>query len=215
MSRDVASAVCVGVNQTAIGHPFDTAKVLQQAGRRWYGFAPAHYYRGVAYPLASSVVFNATVFPTYEAARRRWGSVPFAGLVAGACVAPLSTLTEGAKIARQTGLPVTLAVATRGAPTMLLRETVFLPTYFTTYAYLHEACGIPPFVAGGASGLAAWTVCYPVDVARTRQVVSNVGFATALRQGSLWVGFGACAVRAVVVNATNFAVYEHVRARWG
>jgi hypothetical protein len=94
----------------------------------------------------------------------------------------------------------------------------FLPTtyvtYFATCAYLHEAGGIHPFVAGGVSGLAAWTACYPIDVARTRQVVSNAGFATALRQGGLWVGFGACAVRAVVGNATNFDVYEHVRARW-
>ena len=212
---DLLSAACVGLNQALVGHPLDTVKTLLQTNKRWAGFPLARYYRGVAYPLAAGVGFNAAAFSVYEDARRRWGSAALAGCLSGLAVVPVVTVSEGAKIARQTGLAVTPGVVVRGAPATLLRETTAMTAYFGTYAHLREEHGVGPCVAGAACGLAGWTVSYPSDVVRSRQVALGVGFREAWAMGRLWRGFGACAARAVVVNGTNLGVYEGVRGWLG
>lgn len=200
-----------GLNQALVGHPLDTIKTLLQTNKRWAGYPLTRYYRGVAYPLVVGVGFNATAFSIYENARRRWGSAAFAGCLSGLALVPFVTVSEGAKIARQTGLAVTPGVVVRGTPATLLRETTAMTTYFGTYAHLREERGVGPCTAGAACGLASWSVSYPFDVVRSRQVVLGVNFREAWAMGRLWRGFGACAARAVVVNATNFGVYEAVR----
>lgn len=220
---DLISAICVGLNQALVGHPFDTVKVLLQTHSTkrpplvWYRLPWRTYYRGVRYPLMTGIGFNGTVFPVYEAVRRQWGSPFWAGFVAGVMVTPFVAVSEGAKIIRQTSTTrqLTRKVVCRGMPSTFLRETSAMSTYFATYSYLHETHHIHPFWAGGLCGLAGWTVSYPVDVIRSRQIVSEtpLGFMEAMHRGRLWVGFPACAVRAMVVNATNFAVYEAVRDR--
>ena len=42
-----------GLMQNLIGHPFDTAKVLQQNGKSPFLKNPVHYYRGIQYPITS------------------------------------------------------------------------------------------------------------------------------------------------------------------
>ena len=65
MYMDVVASFCVGWSETLVGYPFVTAKVLVQNGESWR--QPfLHYYRGVKYPLMSSVGFNMIVFPVHE-----------------------------------------------------------------------------------------------------------------------------------------------------
>lgn len=241
---DVTSAMCVGVNQAVVGHPLDTVKVLMQTRHtvptavlppvtispnippstnpspiQWHKLPWRHYYRGVVFPLITGVGFNGTVFPVYEAVRREYDSPVLAGFVSGVMVTPIVAVSEGAKIIRQTSTTrkLTTEVVRRGMLATFLRETISMSTYFGTYAYLREKWDIHPFWAGGLCGLAGWTVSYPVDVIRSRQVVSEtrLGFREAMVMGRLWVGFPACAVRAIIVNSTNFAVYEGVREWMG
>ena len=63
---DFISGLCAGCAQVAVGHPFDTAKVLIQNNQKWFGLSLGEYYRGWKFPLISATIFNCTVFPVYE-----------------------------------------------------------------------------------------------------------------------------------------------------
>ncbi len=61
------------------------------------------------------------------------------------------------------------------------------------------------------AGLCNWTVTYPIDVIKSRQMASNISISQAFRMGNLWKGFSICAARAVIVNAIDFWIYETVK----
>jgi hypothetical protein len=212
---DYIAGICVGFNQTLIGHPFDTIKTLQQTNKQWYGRPLTFYYRGVSYPLMAGVGFNALAFGVYEDAHRRWKNAWFAGGISGLSVVPLVAVSDGAKIARQTGLKLTSQVVVRGIPATLLRETTAMTAYFGFYVHLKDVRDYSPYYAGALCGLIACTISYPFDIIRSRQVALGVRFVQALNMGNIWRGYHMCAIRAVLVNATNFSVYESVKASFG
>ena len=209
---DCIAGICVGLNQALIGHPFDTIKTLLQTNKQWYGRPISFYYRGAMYPLISGVGFNALAFGVYADTYRQWQNAWFAGGVSGLSVVPFVAVSEGAKIARQTGLKLTPQVVIRGIPATVLRETTAMTAYFGIYVHLKDVCGYSPYYAGALCGLAAWTISYPFDVIRSRQVALDMSVVQALNMGNMWRGYHMCAIRAVLVNATSFSVYESVKA---
>ena len=64
MLKDIIPPLAVGLTEVSIGHPFDTAKVLIQNKKSWWGLPINNYYRGWKFPLCCSCMFNCTVFPT-------------------------------------------------------------------------------------------------------------------------------------------------------
>ena len=52
---DIFAASCVGISQVLSGHPFDTAKVLIQNNKKWFGLHVKDYYRGWRFPLLAAV----------------------------------------------------------------------------------------------------------------------------------------------------------------
>ena len=81
-------AFCVGITQVAVGHPFDTTKVLIQNNKKWFGLSLSSYYRGWRYPLISSTFFNCTVFPIYEYTIKYTNNSFISGLISGIFVTP-------------------------------------------------------------------------------------------------------------------------------
>lgn len=207
---DVVASFCVGWSETLVGYPFVTAKVLVQNGESWR--QPfLHYYRGVKYPLMSSVGFNMIVFPVHERLFRDWGHV-CAGAVAGLVVSGPVFFVDTFTIRRQTNQSVSLGMfrGSRGLGMTFCREIVAMSAYFSTYHRVRE--GSDSLVAGGCAGLANWTLTYPLDTVRSRQVAQRCGVLQALRQSGLWRGYVFAASRSVLVNAVSFSVYERVRA---
>jgi hypothetical protein len=84
-------------------------------------------------------------------------------------------------------------------------------SYFGSYDYLRGQ-NLSPFTAGAAAGLLNWTLTYPIDVVRSRQIAQGVSMRDAIGLGHLWKGYTACAVRAVLVNGVSFWVYEKVKS---
>ena len=85
---DIISAFAVGISETLIGHPFNTAKVLIQNKKPWLGLPLKHYYRGVKYPLMSGTFFNMLVFPIKERSYQYTNSYFLSGILAGIIVTP-------------------------------------------------------------------------------------------------------------------------------
>ena len=209
---DFFAGACVGTSQALIGHPFDTVKVLIQNKRRWFGLPLKNYYRGWRFPLASGTIFNCTVFPIYERTLPYTHSSILSGSIAGMIVAPAVFFFEIGKIRRQTKQPLSLRtyLPSMGFRSTLTRETLAMSTYFGVYDYCRRE-GYPALVSGGLAGLANWTSTYPIDVVKCRQIAQNITVREALRQKNLWKGYPVCALRAIVVNAVNFWVYETVK----
>ena len=201
-------AFCAGVVQTLVGHPFDTAKVLIQNNQSWRGRPVRHFYRGAATPLASSILFNSIVFPTYHWMNQRcnrWVSGAFAGLV----VTPAVFLVENVKIILQMNQKVTAKriITTNALPVTTCREISAMAIYFGTYDTMREH-GISTLVAGGLSGVANWGITYPLDVIRSRQVAQSITFQAALSQRYLYRGLSVTLLRAGIVNACIFYTFE-------
>ena len=82
-----------------------------------------------------------------------------------------------------------------------------MTTYIGTYEYCKNQ-NLHPLLGGAFAGLSNWTLSYPIDVVKSRQMAQNISIKKAIKFGNLWKGFHICAIRAVIVNATNFYVYE-------
>lgn len=199
---------CVGLSETLVGYPFVTAKVLIQNRQSFWGLRWRRYYQGVKYPLVSSVGFNTLVFPLHDALHDRGYSHVLSGGLAGLAVTPQTWFIDTFTIRRQTDQRVGLGMfrGARGFGMTSARETTALGVYFGTYHKVRESCN--SVVSGGAAGLANWTLTYPLDTLRTRQIAQRCGVREALAQGRLWRGYGVAAARAIVVNAASFTVYE-------
>lgn len=103
---DIISAFGVGISETIIGHPFNTAKVLVQNNKKWYGLPLKQYYRGVRYPLMSGTFFNMMVFPIKERTYQYTNSYFLSGILAGIIVTPQIYFIDTFTIKRQTNQPV-------------------------------------------------------------------------------------------------------------
>ena len=209
---DFVAASCVGLAQIGVGHPFDTSLTLIQNSRKWWGLPIKNYYRGWRFPMTSSIAFNATVFPVVERTQRYTGSVFLSGLLAGVCVAPFMYCFEYGKIKQQTGQRVTIngLLNNSGRIAMLSREMVAMSSYFGMYNYMREK-NYHVLLSGGMAGLANWTLTYPIEVVKNRQLAQNISIRQALSQRNIWKGYPICATRAVLVNAANFWTYETVK----
>mmetsp|Transcript_4747 Transcript_4747/g.7030 ORF Transcript_4747/g.7030 Transcript_4747/m.7030 type:complete len:301 (-) Transcript_4747:871-1773(-) len=108
-----------------------------------------------------------------------------------------------------------------GWTSTLSRELLFNTAYFLTYEVTKKKLReIFPerdittcLMSGGAAGVAAWALAYPVDVVKSR-VQSN--FQSTIRQEvsrggfKYYRGFSLTLIRAFPVNAVTFFAYEYV-----
>lgn len=200
---DLTVGLTIGLLQSGIGHPFDTAKTLLQNGQRLRGLAPHEFYRGVTYPTCASLAFNAIVFPVFDEMFRKTQNSFAAGAVAGLAVGPVDFAFDVGKIRRQT--LATIPLHARGFFAGYARNVAATSLYFGVYSHTTEHTG--PLLAGALAGLANWTATYPLDVISTRQVAQGLRFRDAC-YGNLWSGYYPCALRAVLVNSATFYCYE-------
>ena len=205
--HDFFNGGVIGLVQAGIGHPFDTVKTLLQNGQSFRKLKPMEFYRGVAYPTAASLVFNATTFPMFEHLQTKTNNNAYlSGAIAGIAIAPIDYAFDIGKIRRQTLTRVPLHL--NGATLRCLRTIIAQSVYFGVYFDLTQALG--PLVAGAAAGLANWTITYPLDIVSTRQIAGNLLIREALH-GGLWRGYLPCAMRAILVNSATFYVYEKLK----
>ena len=210
--KDIMAGASVGLSQVGVGHPFDTAKVLIQNKRPWIGLPISSYYKGWKFPLVSAMVFNCTVFPIYERTIEYTNNSFVSGFISGTIVTPLVYLFDIGKIKLQTSQKLRLNHfwTTQGKLATFNRETIAMSVYFGTYFNLKNK-NYNPLLAGALAGLSNWTITYPLDVIKNRQIAQNISMMDAIKQKNLWKGFSLCATRACIVNAVNFWVYETVK----
>ena len=210
---ELVAGAAAGISQVIFGHPFDTVKVLLQNGSSWKSLSMAEYYRGFKYPLCSSVIFNMVTFTIYHKTIEMTKSSIISGALSGVVISPILFCFDVGKIKRQTNqkFKFTDIVKTRGLYMTFLRETFAMSIYFGSYNFFKKKTN--SIIAGGLAGLCNWTLTYPFDIIRSRQIAQNISIANAIAQKKLWKGYSACIIRAVIVNATCFYTYEKTYAK--
>ena len=208
---EIAAGLSVGVSETLVGYPFLTLKTMVQNKVPLRGLTLPRLYQGARYPFVSSIGFNALVFPlTHRLHHRHHLPYAYCGALAGLAVTPQCWFLDTFTIRRQTNQRVHRHMfrKSKGFGMTAVRESTALAAYFGTYHSVREYCSVP--VAGGVAGLVNWGLTFPVDTLRTRQIAQKCDLRTALAQGQLWRGVHFALIRAVVVNAASFSVFETV-----
>jgi len=206
---DFAAGAAAGWSETIIGFPFLTVKCLQQNNQKWFPLPFKRYYRGVKYPFFSSIGFNMIIFPLKDRTYQHTNSYVLSGIFTGAVIAPIVYGIDMFTIRKQTGQPLEglkMFKGIKGLGATFGKETIATAAYFSTYHALRDDYG--SFIAGGMAGLANWTLSFPLDTIKTRQLSKQITFEKAFSEGRLWTGFRITAIRSVIVNSLSFTVYE-------
>lgn len=206
---DFLAGALSGIAQTIFGHPFDTIKVNIQNNESLRNFKPRDYFRGILFPMGSAFLINSIGFGVHSIMYEQLNNHITAGGMAGIVASPLVHISCIGKVKEQVGLKPRLKDFLRinGYMSTLIREVMGFSAYFYVYNTLRER-DYSIVTCGALSGLANWTISYPIDVIRSRQYAYNINFKTALKQRGLYKGYIACAIRAMIVNSTGFWVYE-------
>ena len=209
--NDIIAGGISGIAQTTVGYPLDTIKVLAQNNMTLKNLNIRQLYRGVVYPMQSSVLSNSIVFSLNNRLKEKGYPSFINGFVSGLCVSPLVYLYDKAKISRQVGNNINMEMYTnmRGFSMTLVRDSIAYGIYFMSYDKCREHhISIP--ISGAIAGITNWTVTYPFDVIRNRQLALKINIFDAFKLGKLYRGLEYCLLRAVIVNSIAFSVYENV-----
>ena len=213
---DIISGLGVAMSEVLIGHPFNTAKVLLQNKKKWWGLNWKSYYRGVRYPLVSSSFFNMTVFPIKERSYKYTNSYFLSGALSGMIVTPGMFFIDTFTIKRQTNQQVSISMfkKAKGLESTLLREIFAMSLYFGTYHWMRDDLNYNSLISGGTAGLINWTLTYPLDVVRSRQIAQNISIKDAIKMGNFTGGYFIAASRSIIVNAISFTVFENLKKKF-
>ena len=208
MGQELIAGAAVGLFQNLIGHPFDTAKVLLQMGKNPFKLGPRQLYRGMVYPITMDIISHGTLFPINAWYAKHFSDKYICGALTGLTITPLCYVFDVLKLRRQVEMCHQNTLHGLGMATV--RKTAFFGIWLGGYAQLVDQHKIPPFYAGGMIGVTAWTLTYPFDIIKTRQIVSKCDILSSIKQGSLWQGYGMCMARACLVNSVGFYVYDKI-----
>lgn len=92
----------------------------------------------------------------------------------------------------------------------MMRESIGFGTYFCMYDLLKNKYEYSTFISGGLAGVSNWTITYPIDVIKNRQLSKNISMIEALKMKNMFSGYKYCLLRAFIVNSLIFSVYEKV-----
>lgn len=207
MNNEFIAGSVSGLAQNIVGHPFDTAKVYIQNNICLLDLKPYHYYRGFLYPTLFNIISTGTVFSINNYIVQKTNNNYFGGFIAGLSISPGCYLFDLLKIKKQ--IPSSFCKKMPGLYATFIRESLAFGMWFGSYFDLTKSYKFSPFIAGGLSGVLAWTISYPIDVIKNRQMAQNKSFLEALNEQKLWRGYSLCMARAAVVNSIGFASYEY------
>ena len=196
----------IGISQTIIGYPLETLKTRSQLG---LPFNYRNLYSGVKYQFIIASLSSSICYLTFDTTYNKTHNMMLSGLASGIISGLIINPLEIYKVRSQ-------ALATPSSPFpmtafkyTMMRECLAITTYFSTYMKLKELQPDYTLLNGGLAGCASWCIGYPVDTVKThRQTSSSASLRELWASGLLFRGFGICMVRAFVVNAINFYIYE-------
>ena len=243
-----ACGVLFGATTVVVGHPFDTIKTRMQAQAKYSHMTARSaaidilktqgvrgFYSGFIPPFIGSSIFRSVQFAAYGftvALFRDENSifrqtkffgvetrVLLGGIVSGASRALIESPLDFLKTQRQVGSSLrttSLSVLYRGFTATLARNIFLMTTFFSLVDFLS---GSDPFITGGIATTAAWTLVWPLDVAKSRMQASlhdPKPLVYTIREiavnGLMFRGYFAGITRSFLANGASLKVYNYAQS---
>lgn len=213
---DSSIGLIIGLSQTIIGYPFDTLKIQAQRG---LPFKYNNLYAGAKYQLAIASINSAACYLAFDKVYNHTNNSILAGAVAGITsgiiINPLEIYKVRFQIAHNPIFKVSVPINnyknnSLGLKFTISREIIAFTVYFSTYMKLKEYSPNNVMINGGLAGCASWCFSYPFDTIKTHHQTANPSatFRELWKSRMLFKGFRICMIRAFIVNAINFYIYE-------
>jgi len=214
-----------GIIQVIIGYPLDTVKILNQNNKK-VTFKNSFNYKGIKYPLQLAVITNGLVFGLSNKLKNnrlydeeynitKYTNLFSNGYISGIISSPFIYLYDIKKTNAQTDnnnkiKDYIFKSKCNGYFMTMMRESIGFGTYFLMYDIMKNKYENNTFMSGGIAGMANWTITYPIDVIKNRQLSNNISMNSAIKMGNLFTGYKYCLLRAFIVNSAIFSVYEKI-----
>ena len=224
-----------GMGQIFVGHPLDTLKTRLQNKKpciypiksilhtqkpipSLYGLK--HLYKGIRYPLFSSILQNGIVFGSNTYFQNISNNHWYTGFISGCLVSFVVSPSDYCKIQEQTSNSFltwknvkpslhTISKFYRGFHLTLLRESISFSIYFGSANHLQVYYNQGCFISGGIAGILCWLLTYPIDTIKTRYQSGLVSSSwEAIQLSNLWKGVGYCVIRGGLVNSVGWWLYD-------
>lgn len=203
-----------GMCQNIIGFPLDTIKVLKQNNMNCIHKNPLHYYNGFSYSVTNQILNNSVSFSSLHYLNFYVKNYYLSGFFTGMIVSPIVFTFDVGKIKNQVSnkkfyvLKYQDILQSKGKLTTLCRESIALSIYFGTYYQCKDKYKFSIITSGGLAGVLNWSITYPLDIIKTRQMTYQISFKEAFLQKNLLKGLDVCLLRAFLVNSIGFYSYE-------
>lgn len=208
-----------GISQVLVGYPLDTMKILNQ-NKIKVTLKNSLNFKGIKYPLQLSIVTNSIVFGLSNKLReinkdKKENNMFFNGYISGLISSPFVYLYDIKKTNTQTNnnnkiKDFLLKSKFNGLFMTIMRESIGYGTYFYIYDIMKNKYDNNTFISGGVAGMSNWTITYPIDVIKNRQLSKNISIIKAYKMGNMLSGYKYCLLRAFIVNSVIFTVYEKI-----
>lgn len=206
-----------GISQVLVGYPLDTMKILNQ-NKIKVTLKNSLNFKGIKYPLQLSIVTNSIVFglsDKFKNMSKENNNMFFNGYISGLISSPFVYLYDIKKTNAQTDnnnkiKDYIFKSKFNGLFMTIMRESLGYGTYFYIYDVMKNKYDNSTFISGGVAGMSNWTITYPIDVIKNRQLSNNISIINAYKMGNMLTGYKYCLLRGFIVNSVIFSVYEKI-----
>jgi len=210
MNPYVAGGVS-GICGAVVGHPFDTVKSNHQVNRH-VDRSMRTLFKGSISATLIAVLTNSLTFGCTESIEKITNNYFVSGFITGGLNSLLINPLEYRKIQYQIWGKSGGREIFRGLQACFVRESIAWSVYFGVYHYLRDR-DQHPAVAGAIVGPLSWFITYPIDVLKTKiqSTTCNSTYVQIIKttqRKEFYAGLSYCLMRAFVVNAITFPLYE-------
>lgn len=190
----------IGLSNIIIGYPLDTIKVNFQKNNK---MPKINYklYKGVKYPLYSSLILNTFVFGNYYNINNITENKFVSGFLLGGLGSIFINPFEIKKIKKQANYKNINHNYFSGLKYTFLRESFGYGIYFFVYNEMKIYSN--PFFSGGFSGICSWLITYPIDTIRTKKLLNQ-----SIKLKTLYNGITFCLIRSFILDGLTFTIFD-------
>lgn len=202
-----------GIAQVIVGYPLDTIKILHQNNMR-VSIKECLNYKGARYPLNVSLISNTLVLGLSNNLKKTNDNMFMNGSISGFLLSPFVYVFDIKKINIQANknnkiYDYIFKYRCIGLPMTISRETIGYGIYMYIYNKMKDN-NYNTFISGGVAGVCNWTITYPIDVIKNRQLANKTSIKKSYNMGHFMKGYKYCLLRGFIVNSIVLSSYEYI-----